>query len=83
MTSIPETTPHLTAAELEQWAEGLLPAGRAMHLTTCTLCHDEAERERMLYRALARLPRLAPHPEFADRVMRQVRIPTRSGGYTS
>lgn len=76
-------TDHLTAEELELWAQGLLPAGRTMHLTECSLCHAEAGRERALFLQLAQLPRFAPTAGFADRVMTQVRIPTRSGDFTT
>ncbi len=72
---------HLTSEELELWAQGLLPATRTMHLTDCSLCHDEAQRERHLFLALGQLPQFAPSAGFADRVMRQVRLPTRSGGF--
>ncbi len=78
------TTPmpeHLTTDELDLWAQGLLPAVRTMHLTECTLCHAEAQSERTLALALTRLPRYAPTAGFTDRVMRQVRIPTRSGDF--
>ena len=37
---------HLTTDEIELWAQGLLPATRAMHLADCSLCRVEAERER-------------------------------------
>jgi len=76
-------TDHLTTVELELWAQGLLTAARTMHLTECSLCHAEAERERALFLTLAQLPRFAPAAGFTDRVMKQVRIPTRSGGFTT
>lgn len=76
-------TTHLTTAELELWAEGLLPATRTMHLTECTLCRAEADRERALFLSLSQLTRFAPAAGFADRVMQQVRIPTRSGEFQS
>ena len=76
-------TNHLTTEELELWAEGLLPATRTMHLTECTLCRAEADRERTLFLSLSQLTRLAPAAGFADRVMKQVRIPTRSGEFQS
>jgi predicted anti-sigma-YlaC factor YlaD len=72
---------HLTADELDLWAQGLLPAVRAMHLTECSLCRAEAQAERALALTLAQLPQLAPAAGFADRVMRHVRIPTRSGDF--
>ena len=37
---------HLNTDEIELWAQGLLPAARAMHLADCSLCRVEAERER-------------------------------------
>jgi hypothetical protein len=72
---------HLTADEIELWAEGLLGAAGALHLAECSLCREEAERERRIVLQLARLPRLAPAASFADRVMRRVRIPTPSGDF--
>jgi len=71
--------PHLTPDEIVLWAEGLLPAARAIHLTLCGDCYASADRERALFRDLARLERPAPSPGFADRVMSQVRLPTPSG----
>jgi hypothetical protein len=76
-------TNHLTTEELELWAQGLLPATRTMHLTECTLCRAEADRERKLFLSLVQLPRFAPTAGFADRVMKHVRIPTRSGEFQS
>jgi hypothetical protein len=73
--------PHLTPDEIELWAEGLLPAARALHLAACSECLTTAERERTLFVQLARLERFAPGEDFADRVIAQVRIPTASGGY--
>ncbi len=72
---------HLTADEIELWAQGLLPTAPALHLARCSTCLNTAERERKLLRELTRLPRFAPSPEFADKVMAQVRIPTPSGGF--
>lgn len=77
------TQNHLSTDELELYAQGLLGASRTMHLTECSLCHAEAERERQLFLALAQLPRFAPASGFADRVMEHVRLPTRSGGFTA
>ena len=67
--------------QIELWAEGLLPARRALHLAVCPGCLTTAERERKLFVRLARLERFAPGADFADRVIAQVRIPTASGGY--
>ncbi len=74
---------HLTADEIELWAEGLLGATGALHLAECSLCREEAERERRIVLQLARLPHLAPAESFADRVMSQVRVPTPSGEFSS
>jgi len=76
-------TDHLTTEELELWAQGLLSATRTMHLTECSLCHAEAARERKLFLTLSRLPRFAPAAGLADRVMKHVRVPTRSGEFQS
>ena len=72
---------HLTAEEIDLWAEGLLGASGALHLAECSLCREEAERERRIVLQLARLPHLAPAATFADRVMAAVRIPTPSGDF--
>ena len=72
---------HLTLDELELWAQGLLPAARALHLSTCADCLAVAERERKLFLQLAQLERFAPSAGFAERVMERVRIPTPSGGF--
>lgn len=74
---------HLTTDEIELWAQGLLPASRAMHLADCSLCRVEAERERKVILELVQLPRFAPAAGFADRVMSQVRVPTPSGDFSA
>lgn len=74
-------TEHLTAAEVELWAHGLLPAERAIHLSDCAACRDVGERERKLFIGLARLPRFGAEYGFVDRVMAQVKIPTPSGEF--
>jgi len=74
---------HLTTDEIELWAQGLLPAARAMHLADCSLCRVEAERERKVILELVQLPRFAPAAGFADRVMSQVRVPTPSGDFSA
>jgi predicted anti-sigma-YlaC factor YlaD len=74
-------TDHLSAAEIELWAQGLLPAARDAHVAQCEQCRATAERERKLYRDLAQLTRFAPEFGFAERVMARVRIPTPSGGF--
>ena len=73
---------HLTTDEIELWAHGLLPAARALHLSDCSLCRVEADRERKVILALVQLPRFAPTAGFADRVMAQVKVPTPSGDWT-
>jgi len=65
---------HLSADENELWAEGLLPAARAIHLAQCATCLATAERERSFFLKLAQLERLAPAADFADKVMGEVKI---------
>jgi hypothetical protein len=72
---------HLTTDEIELWAQGLLPASRALHLSDCSLCRVQAERERKVILELVQLPRFAPTTGFADRVMAQVKVPTPSGDW--
>ncbi len=72
---------HLTPEEIELWAQGLLPAGRDVHLAQCAECRHAAERERKLLRELAQLPRFAPEFGFVERVMARVKIPTPSGRF--
>ena len=74
---------HLNTEEIELWAQGLLPAARAIHLADCSLCRVEAERERKVILELVQLPKFAPSVGFADRVMAQVKIPTPSGDWMS
>ena len=77
----PNPMQHLTGEEIELWAQGLLGAGRAIHLADCSLCRVEADRERKIILELAQLPHFAPAADFADRVMAQVRVPTPSGDF--
>lgn len=72
---------HLTIDEIELWAQGLLGAARAIHLAACTLCREEAGRERKIILELVQLPAFSPTAGFADRVMVQVRVPTPSGDW--
>ena len=74
---------HLTTDEIELWAQGLLPAARAMHLADCSLCRVEADRERKVILELVQLPHFAPSAGFADRVMAKVRVATPSGDWTT
>jgi hypothetical protein len=76
-----DLTMHLTTDEIELWAQGLLPAGRAIHLADCSLCRIEAGRERRVILELVQLPHFAPRVDFADRVMAQVKIHTPSGDW--
>jgi hypothetical protein len=72
---------HLNPDEIELWADGLLPAARSMHLADCADCRTVAEHERDFFLQLARLGRLAPSPDFMERVMAHVRVATPSGGF--
>jgi hypothetical protein len=74
---------HLTTDEIELWAQGLLPAARAMHVADCSLCRSEADRERKVILELVQLPMFAPQAGFADRVMAHVKIPTPSEDWTA
>jgi hypothetical protein len=76
-----DTSMHLTTDEIELWAQGLLPAARAMHLADCSLCRVEAERERKVILELVQLPKFAPSAGFADRVMAKVKVPTASADW--
>jgi hypothetical protein len=72
---------HLTTDELELWAQGLLGAQRAFHLSDCSLCRELADRERKVILELVQLPAFAPSAGFADRVMSKVKVPTPSGDW--
>ncbi len=74
---------HLTTDEVELWSLGLLGAQRAFHLSDCSLCREEAGRERKVILELVQLPKFAPSAGFADRVMAKVKVPTPSGDYTA
>ena len=74
---------HLTTDEIELWAQGLLGAARAFHVADCSLCRAEAARERKVILELVALPRFAPGPGFAERVMARVKVPTASGDWTA
>lgn len=70
---------HPTPDRLEAYVEEALPdAERAVlesHLHECGRCRAEVEEWRALFTALEGLPAFAPASGFADRVMRQVRLP--------
>ena len=72
---------HLTTDEIELWAQGLLPAARALHLADCSLCRVEADRERKVILELVQLPHFAPTAGFADRMMAHVKVPTPSDSW--
>ena len=78
-----DLTMHLTTDEIELWAQGLLPAARALHLADCSLCRVEADRERKVILELVQLPQFAPTSGFADRMMAQVKVPAPSGDWTA
>jgi hypothetical protein len=71
---------HLTTEEVELWAEGLLPAARAMHLATCEPCLTTAEHARQFFRKLAQLERFAPSAGLAEKVMARVQVEQGVGG---
>lgn len=75
-----ESRDHLAPDEVELWAEGLLPAARALHLAVCASCLATAERERQFFLDLARLGRLAPRAGFEEKVMARVHIETTVDG---
>ena len=70
--------PHLTAEDLEQWADGRLPAPREAHLRDCPECQVLADQERALVHRLQALPLFNPSPGFSERVMSRIHIPVTS-----
>jgi len=78
-----DNTMHLTTDEIELWAQGLLPAARAIHLADCSLCRVEAERERKIILELVQLPKFAPNAGSWTRVMAQVKVHAPSGDWTA
>ena len=70
-----EPTLHLRPDELDRWLGGILPDERTSHLETCEHCLTVAEETRDVVLALSVLPRTAPPPDFADRVL--ARLPGR------
>ncbi len=69
---------HLSPDRLQDYVEGLLPAGHmarvSAHLDACGDCRSEEEQWRGLIRGIEKLPVMAPSSAFAGRVMGQVRI---------
>lgn len=70
---------HPTAERLEAYVEGSLGedvrAGVRSHLLACPRCEHDVEEWRSLFAVLRGLPRFAPAPGFASRVMAHVRVP--------
>lgn len=73
-----ETMEHPSAEALEAFVEGALGArDRALvrnHLMGCARCDSDAEEWRSLFVVLRTLPRFAPAPGFAERVMASVHV---------
>jgi len=68
---------HLLPDEIDQLLDGETGFGVAplqAHLRECEQCQAAFEEQREVVEALEHLPRLAPSPEFASRVMAQVQI---------
>lgn len=74
-----EPMEHPNAQHLEAYVEGSLSDRERthvrMHLLTCRRCETDVEEWRGLFSALQGLPRFAPAPGFAERIMSVVRIP--------
>lgn len=69
---------HPSAERLQDFLEGLLPRAGAVgvegHLHACRECRVEVDQWRGVMVQVAQLPRLAPSPEFSERVMAHVRV---------
>lgn len=68
---------HLLPDEIDQLLDGEVGFGvppLETHVRECDLCRAELEAARRVVEAVERLPRLAPSPLFADRVMGQVNV---------
>jgi hypothetical protein len=68
---------HLLPDEIDQLLDGETGFGIApleAHVRECEQCRAELESERQLVEAVEGLPRLAPSPLFADRVMAEVHV---------
>ncbi|MBI4540716.1 MAG: zf-HC2 domain-containing protein [Gemmatimonadetes bacterium] len=70
---------HLSDALLQDYADGVLPGlereAAQTHLSSCARCRTEIEAWQLLFSQLVELPRFAPTPGFAERVMARIRIP--------
>lgn len=73
------TLGHLSPERLQDYVEGLLPAGQMArvesHLDACDRCRRQEAVWRSLVGGLESLPGLQPSPAFAARVMAAVRVP--------
>jgi hypothetical protein len=69
---------HPSVERLNAFVERELGAGERAgvdaHLAACAHCREEVAELRSLFTALSELPRFAPTPGFADRVMAGVRV---------
>jgi len=69
---------HPTPDLLESYVEGALDDSERVviesHLVMCTRCQAEVDEWKALFTALSSLPRFAPSPGFADRVMAGVTV---------
>lgn len=68
---------HLLPNEIDLLLDGEAGFGVAplqAHVAACEDCRARLARSRKIVEALEDLPRLAPRPQFADRVMAQVQI---------
>jgi anti-sigma factor RsiW len=70
---------HPASDRLQAFVEGVLDAADSAivesHLQGCAACQSDAEQWRSLFSVLATLPRYAPAPNFASRVMARVKLP--------
>jgi hypothetical protein len=68
---------HLLPNEIDLLLDGEVGFGVAplhAHVAACDDCNARLARSRKIVHELEELPRLAPRPQFADRVMAQVQI---------
>lgn len=69
---------HVAPGRLQDFLEGALAARSAAkvesHLADCAVCRDELAAFREVGIALSSLPRLAPSPDFGERVMASLRV---------
>lgn len=68
---------HLLPEEIDQLLDGEVGFGTAplkAHVRACPACRAELDAAGVVVRDLEHLPRFAPSPAFADRVMTQVHV---------